>query len=208
MNRSSLAAFAILSITSLTVIAKGPDGFGELRLGMTKGQIEAIGSESTVHLSAPLTLFKPDSKYYRPVAGVDLFNTKIQSSLDEKPLDATLRFTEGKLSRILIAFADDSSALKIAMEMISSKYGPPQEVNRMTEKLCINRNGTNFKIDSGEITYSWVSSAEGPSSVETKLIKKNLGICPGLGIGLKDTKFEHLVIMPADEASAKPNNPF
>lgn len=203
MKRFRGAAILILALLSTGLYAKGPKGFGELVLGMSKSQVERINAEANVHLASQLIPFK--SKNRTPVAGMSVFKTTIQSPLDEKPLEATLKFKDEKLIYIGVAFGDDTSIFRSAKKMIVAKYGPPDILDTTIEKQCV-LGYSSIAIKYGKTVYSWVDVTTGPYSVETKLIKGYPGICP---FGDMDRiRILSMTISYTDREAANQVNPF
>ena len=49
--KTTILASAVLLATASTAFAAGPTGFGSIKLGMTKAEVEALSSKDKFHLS-------------------------------------------------------------------------------------------------------------------------------------------------------------
>jgi hypothetical protein len=206
MKRLIYTAWAVLSVACSIAVAKGPTGLGDLKLGMTKDQVEAISPESSVHFTSPLTPYK--NKTSKSSGGPDVFTTTIQSPIDPNPLRGALMFTEGKLSSIHIFFEYDSKMLENAKAMITAKYGDPKITDAMTEEQCINRNGTNYKLKSGKVEYSWVDTSPELGYVETTLLEDVMDSCTLTRYAGGAIKSKKMVITRSAPEPPKQENPF
>lgn len=167
---------ASFTLISLPVIAGGPTGIGDLQIGSSKAQVEALPASGGVHLVAPLT--PHIYKYVEPTPGESHFKTRITTPWSRNPLEATLTFSNDILINIYVALDDSRSMLDQVKNQISEKYGDPNIDDKMEEKQCLYKNGANFKIKSGTITQSWIQSKKDGKPIESKISEGILDTCP------------------------------
>jgi len=157
--------------------AKGPTGFGPLKLGMTKEAVEALQPTEGVYLSVPMTPSK-FNKYVSPKAGVERFDCSLVTPLSKDALETVLVFESGQLTEIFLVLDKSSNMLERVKNQIVDKYGPGRVEDTRKEKQCIYKNGANFKITSGDITTIWVENFSDAERVETRLSDTSLDACP------------------------------
>lgn len=206
MNNLLSAACAALIFACSAAAAEGPTGLGDLKLGMTKDQVEAISLESSAHLNSPLVPF--EDKAPKAHEQRSLYQTTIKSPIDPNPLRASFVFTEGQLSAIHVYFDYDSQMLENAKEMIMSKYGDPKVADTMKEEQCILRNGANFKLKSGKLSYSWSESSPELGYVETTLLEDVMNSCTLTKYAGGAIKSKKLSIIRSAQEPEKQENPF
>jgi hypothetical protein len=200
MKLHGLLAFALL-LASTVCAAKGPVGIGKLEIGMSRSAVEALQGADGVHLVSPLTPY--EYKYSSPVAGEDKFDTTVATPLSDEPLKAVLTFSAEKLQSIYIDLGDSSRIVDTAKDLISSKYGEPKTDNSMKEEQCVYKNGSNFKVSSGSIRYSWTQERPKAEPVKATVSDTVIDICPSnLRYAIGATKLKSLNI-----AVAKPEKP-
>lgn len=162
--------------TSLSASAKGPTGIGALKIGMSKEAVDALISNDGVYLSAPMTPY--EYKNSSPIPNEDRFNALLISMISAKPLEAVLTFSGNALKSIFVTLETSSSMLEEVKGQISSKYGEPKVENSMKEEQCIYKNGANFKISTGDISYKWLLSQPKGEKIETSLSELVYETCP------------------------------
>jgi hypothetical protein len=206
MLRLALAAFIVISTASSTALANGPVGIGELKLGMTREQLDGINSDSVVHLTAPLAPL--ESKHYKHVPGVDVFTAMVKTPFDGSPLHGAFKFTSGRLISVSISLTYDSPGFETAREMIAARYGDPSTTDSTSEEQCVLRTGANYKVRNGKVIHSWWSESEEIGYVETQLVDNVLDGCSISRLGGGAIKSKSLVISRHDKKPKAPDNPF
>ena len=145
MNR--LAVIVLLVFTPVFASAKGPLGIGDLKIGMSRTEVEAISHNAAVHLAEPMSAYV--YKNSTPTPGEDLFNTKLTTPWSDTPLKATLTFSNDTLIGVSVTLSDSTGMADEIRKHIAAKYGDPQVDDTMKEEQCVYRNGANFKVKSG-----------------------------------------------------------
>jgi hypothetical protein len=179
MNTKPIAHVLVVAVVSAAsaCYAAGPVGLGDLKLGMTRSQVEALNG--TVRLSSSLTATINEDEKPDP-------NSRILKASLINPLtgesEVMLSFYNGKLIMIYLRL-DDERQEKAALSLITSKYGPPRTLDQTTEEQCIYGNGANFKIKKGPFYRFWsqksaVLNVLGGSSVSTRIMSNRLLGCP------------------------------
>lgn len=206
MIRLALTASAFLYLASLSALAAGPTGIGDLKLGMTHEQLEAVSSDSVVYLTTPLAPLQ--SKHYKHVPGVDVFTAMVQTPFDPSPLHGAFKFTDGSLISISISLKNESNAFDVAKGMLSEKYGEARVVDEMNEEQCVLRNGANYKVQYGKLAYSWWSEPSDVGYVETQLVQSIMDGCAISRVAGGAIESKSVVITRHDQKPEKPANPF
>jgi hypothetical protein len=179
MNTKPIAhVLVVAAVTAASACyAAGPVGLGDLKLGMTKSQVEALNGQ--VRLSSGLTEEVYEDDKPDP-------NSKILKGTLANPLtgesEVTLSFYYGKLIMIYLNL-DDERQEKAASSLMSSKYGPPKILDQTTEEQCIYGNGANFRIKKGIFLRFWSQQSAslnvlGGSTVSTRIMSNTLFGCP------------------------------
>jgi len=206
MFRLAPAAGVLLLLASLSALATGPTGIGELRLAMTREQLEAVSPDSVVHLTAPLAPLQ--SKHYKHVPGVDVFTSTVQTPFDQNPLHGAFKFTEGTLLSISISLKNESNAFDLAKDMLSAKYGEARVTDAMKEQQCVLRNGANYKVRHGKVAYLWWSEPSDVGYVETQLVQSIVDGCAISRVAGGAIESRSLIITRHDQKPEEPANPF
>lgn len=183
----------------------GPLGIGNIKVGMSKAEVEAIPAEDLVALTAPMTPAKL-KKEAQP--GEETFESKIKMPGADSSLSTMLTFNAGKLVSIQVNTDQSSDAFLEGLEkQVSDKYGSPTVKDSRTEENCIYRNGSNFKISKGEITKRWTTSLEGMGVIETSLWHLKIANCPeSLTHGMSTLNIRRFRVgIQVPEAPSKPN---
>ena len=205
-KKSLIFLFSCLLLPTLSggpALAAGPNGIGDLKLGMTQAQLQSL--KGSVELSSSLTEWQPPEQH-KPRPG----EIKLEGIL-KNPISGSSKsvftFTNGKLSEIYMGLGSEAE-FKNAKNLIVSKYGKPEEQNDQAEKQCIYKNGSNFKIKNGIVVYSWVQPQAG-KMVGTRLTEIIMDSCPSnLRYGsIGDITVRSLTI-GLREKSSQPANPF
>ena len=204
MTRLLPIALALLT-TSTTSLADGPIGFGGLKLGMTKAQVEALPDSEPVRVALPMTPVQ--HKKTAPVANVDIFDAQLVTPLDSSPIKATLTFKEGRLTNISAELSNSSNVLERLSKQISDKYGQGDIEDNRKEKQCTYGNGATFKIKSGSVHTIWTSSPIEGGSAVTALRHLHIEQCPAeLGTGaLPSIQIRTMSITLTDPLKANKN---
>jgi hypothetical protein len=171
---SSLTAIPMVVLWHTASLAAGPLGIGDLKLGMTQPQIEAL--KGPVRLSSPLTKWEPSKpEDYAPKPG----ELKLEGMLIN-PVSGTgevvLTLTNGRLSSLFLKLNDETK-LRTAKSLIEGKYGSPQIDNRQKDEQCIYKSGNSFSLKNGRISYEW-EQPYGGGVVTTRLSEYLINICP------------------------------
>lgn len=170
-------AFAVLVIAMPCVsYAKGPTGIGDLKIGQSMTQIEALPTGGAVYLNAPMTPYV--YKESKPTPGEDRFDTALKTPWSDEPMKAVLTFKEGALTRINVTLPDSTSTSDTIREQIASKYGEPTVEDKTKEEQCLYKNGANFKLKSGFVTYSWLETPPTGTPIEATILQGALDFCP------------------------------
>src|SRR3954466_8755056 len=98
--KSAMAFIAVTILGLAEACAAGPTGYGAIKLGMTKEEIEKLPSDGGISLAAPLTEYQ--YKYSKPQPGRDKYDALIASPASQSPLESVLSFEEGKLVELYI----------------------------------------------------------------------------------------------------------
>lgn len=154
----------------------GPVGFGSLKIGMSREQVEALKASDGIYLTDSMIPYT--SERYVPVEGVDEFRTYLQTPLDSKPLKSVLSFEAGKLSSIHLSLDDEGFMLEKITSQISEKYGAGVVDNDRKEEQCIYKNGSNFKITKGTIYTTWKEQFAKNDQIETRTTDWLYDRCP------------------------------
>ncbi len=154
----------------------GPNGFGPIKIGMSREAIVQLTEKDGVYLSSPMTTF-----IYRhggQVEGVDQFDAKITTPLSSQPFSVILAFKGDELISLNISFERVSSVYDRTKAQIAEKFGPGKENNNRKDEQCIYRNGANFKVTSGSIISTWVDEVSVDSRIETRMSDWISNMCP------------------------------
>jgi hypothetical protein len=208
MRYASIAT-ALLIGSALPAYGKGPTGFGGLKLGMTREEIEALADPEPVRPAGPLTPYQ--YKYTTPKAGEDKFEVPLSTPLGSSPIEAVLTFEGGRLTNLFLKLNASSSMLEQLSKQIAEKYGPGVTEDTRKEEQCIYKNGANFKLTSGVVKTKWIEDTSPNERIESILSDVSIESCPSNlrygGIG--PVKIRSLTIQrTSPTAEAKPKNLF
>ena len=154
----------------------GPNGFGSIKIGMTKDAIEQLTEKDGVYLASPMTGYV--YKYGSPVEGFDKFDAKIITPLSSERISIVLTFKADELVSLSISFEGIPGGYERSKAQITEKYGPGKEVNNRKEEQCIYKNGANFKVTNGSIISTWIDEISKDERIETRMNDWILNICP------------------------------
>lgn len=154
----------------------GPNGFGSIKIGMSKEALEQLTDKDGVYLSSPLTPYV--YKYGSPVEGIDKFDGKITTPLSTQSISGVFSFQSNELRSFYVNFEGIPGGYERAKGQISEKYGPGKEVNDRKEEQCIYKNGSNFKVTTGSIKFTWVDEISKDERIETSMDDWILSSCP------------------------------
>lgn len=188
----------------------GPNGFGAIKIGMTKEAIESLSEQDGIYLVEGMKPF--EYKYVSPKPGEDMFVAQVVSPISSSPLKATFTFIEGELTVIVVNLGSDQSLYDKVEAQISEKYGKGREINGRKDEMCIYRNGSNFKLPNGDIRTKWVDSISASIDIETETLDLLINSCPSDlrhgttgGVNMKSLSIKRIV---KSAASGKSVNPF
>lgn len=168
-----------LTASNLIAMADGPIGFGAIKLGMTKIEIENLPESEPVR-TLPGSTVPYVSKYTAPAEGIEKFSTLLRQPFNNDYLETILDFREGKLVNIHVSVKKESEyILEKISEQISEKYGKAETKDTRKEEQCIYKNGSNFKIVDGGVTHFWFDDKKLPGKlVETRITNTIFQSCP------------------------------
>jgi len=174
MNRLVVAAFIVFAPVAAT--AKGPIGIGDMKIGMSRAQVEALPSDAPVHLTEPMSPYVYKNR--KPTPGEDVFDTKLLTPWSDSPLKAVLTFSGGTLASVSVTLDDSANMANEIRGQIAAKYGAPRVQDDMKEEQCVYRNGANFKVKSGVVTYLWTEPSTDHAPIETSVLQASFESCP------------------------------
>ncbi|GAA5181228.1 hypothetical protein GCM10025771_27680 [Niveibacterium umoris] len=171
--KKALSATKVEQPKAVARTPTGPVGFGALKIGMTKDAVEALNEADGIYLAGPLV---PDVSKEGLPENKAKFKTSVASPLNAKPMEASLTFENGKLSRLSLTVDDRKERVKA---LISEKYGAGKVQDTREEKQCAYRNGAVLKATSGYIKTTWVEPISETEQVEAGLSELTMETCPG-----------------------------
>jgi len=154
----------------------GPTGIGPLQIGMSKDDVINLQESDGVYLTAPLSNY--ESKYYKPVAGIDKFSTKIILPNSSTPVNFVLSFSLNKLTEIEVDFENSPYLYEKLKDQIAEKYTQGVFKDGRVEEQCVYRNGANFKINSGSFGTTWTQVIGTSDAIETRAYTHKVDMCP------------------------------
>ncbi|KAF1022146.1 MAG: hypothetical protein GAK30_01291 [Paracidovorax wautersii] len=200
--RISVMGAAIALMFAYQANAAGPVGFGPIKVGMSKEELQMLTTVDSVYLNAPL---EPNpSKYSESIPGVERLKAFITTDISPKPLAATFIFSANSLKFFKI-YLDNEYLLDHVKEKITEKYGAPQIIDKRKEEQCIYKNDSNFKIQSGSLDYRW--SEKSNDTIVTTVETYVLDMCPtSLRTAIPASKSYALSIGVSNPKKAKTDN--
>jgi len=183
-----------------------PVAFGPIKLGMSKASIEALTSQDGFYLNAPMTPFEYSEKI-KPEPGKDLFNGLLASPYSSEPMKATFKFKDDALVHIGFDLENRESLFNELKAMVVKKYGQPIIKGEMKEEQCLYKNGANFKIKDGIVTYIWTKEIENSidEEISTTFTDLAMAMCPhSLNSSIFDVKIKTFGLGITKKATPKP----
>lgn len=174
--QQTIVGVTLMLLSCGWAIAKGPTGFGSLKLGMAREAVEALQASDSVHLAAPLTPYQ--YKNATPKPGEDKYDAQLVTPLSPQPLKAVLTFESERLTALYLNLDTENNVLEVVKNQITEKYGSPKVDDSMKEEQCIYKNGSNFKLSSGAISHKWLEETPGAAPIETSLSDVVVAMCP------------------------------
>lgn len=209
MKPKHVLAIALL-FQSIAASAAGPTGLANLKIGMTREEVEALQPTEPVSLRGPLKPYV--YQYDTPKVGEDKFNVLLATPLSTRPLEAVLTFGSGRLLSLRVRFDTALNTLEQTRNLIAEKYGPGKVTDDRKEDQCIYRTAASFKISSGTVKTTWVEPVSSTDRIETTLTDVSIDVCPAentLRYRSPPTRVRALEIRKVDqESEAKPKNIF
>lgn len=151
--------------------ASYPSGFGALKLGMTREQVESIPAGGDIYFTVPLA-----EQATKPTEGVQKLKSLLQSPLKPEPSPISLKFEGGVLTYFSIDLTE--TTVKTAEAQLTAKYGPPTVQGDAEPEQCIFRNGNNFKMPQSIRNAVWAGKAADGQLVRISAISVRRAICP------------------------------
>ncbi|SAK97710.1 hypothetical protein AWB79_07505 [Caballeronia hypogeia] len=182
--------------------ASGPAGYGALRLGMSRTDVEALQASDGIYLTDALTVAAPNEKF--PLRdGEEAFDAHVMTPVGTDATGAHLTFTNGKLTSLTIDL--DSFQSQEVSKQLAGKYGTGTADDDMQEEECRYGNGTNFKISYGIQSIVWRQRVSSTREIATTLSNLRIEMCPASlrspKIGPIERRWVNLKIVdPQDEA--------
>jgi len=181
----------------------GPNGFGSIKLGMTKEAVLSLSSDEPVRIVGELT---PAIEKTAPPPGTEWFEGKITVPLAKEPVKATLTFKDGLLQGISFTTKGKDGLLESLAKQVAERYGPGKIEDDRKDEQCIYRNGNSFTLKSGTVSTSWTTPTDDGKIAETMYIELEFNSCPsnlryGSMLGLKMRIFS---IQAVDKQAVEP----
>lgn len=161
--KTTILASAVLLATASTAFAAGPTGFGSIKLGMTKTEVEALSSKDKFHLATSLSVMKQSGK-----SEVQYFNATITGPDIRQPIQTALGFSNNKLTHLLMTFPEHSWLYSKLRNQTTKKYGAPYYLGLIDDRQCELENGQKYVVGTGIHSELW--RADLPDS-PTKIIQ-------------------------------------
>lgn len=132
MNKA-IAAILFALLIPVTAFGKGPVGIGELKLGLTRDQVEHLAPSGGVALQGGLTVYEIPANIRDQVpplpANKQMLQTMLMTPWRPEPIKTTFTFTDGALSLIELDLEDDYATMHTIKDQVTSKYGEPELVD-------------------------------------------------------------------------------
>lgn len=174
--KQTLAFSLGIALISVSALAKGPVGYGALKLGLTKESVESLQSGDGIYLSGAMTPY--EYKNTSPKPGEDEFDALLVTPLAAAPLKSVLTFEGGQLSGLYLTLEQSSNMLEQITSQITEKYGPGAVEDNRKEEQCIYKNGANFKLKSGAVHTRWSQEVSKTEKIETTVSDISIEMCP------------------------------
>lgn len=185
----TMAACAVTAALCTPVaLAGGPKGIGDLKLEMTKSEVEALSTESgtNIQILGPLQLVPPQKAFgaaqrFSPVhVTSNTYEGRVQLPQWRTPLPIKLSFKADQLVALAIDLPADRVLAQSLRDAIAAKHGEGELTdNDMTEKECAYPNGVTYKVRLGGRVEQWLEPHTEWTRVETHMWELALGSCTG-----------------------------
>jgi len=162
---------ASLVLASSIATGRGPDGVGQVKLGMTQSELSALPT-SGVHFPAP---FIPEPSGDMGDDG-EFFRTTIKTPWEERPLPARVHFVGGELASLNIDLEKDDGLANRIVAQITERHGAPTTEDARTEESCPTLGGASETVRGGSVTHRW-SSSEGQWGIRSTVRITDLQSC-------------------------------
>lgn len=161
--KRTLLGCAILLVTASSAYADGPTGFGPIKIGMTKDEVESLSSKDKYFLSTPFSSTKTIGKG-RP--SKDYFDSTISGPDIREPIQTTLGFSKNKLTYIIMIFPENNWLFGRLKNQVTKKYQAPKSFGFIDEKQCTLKNGRKLVIGTGIESDLWrAEMPDNPSKI-------------------------------------------
>ncbi|CAN7353807.1 hypothetical protein LJR118_002060 [Acidovorax sp. LjRoot118] len=176
--KTTLLRFCALLISATAAsasFAAGPVGVGYIKLGLTKEAVEKGVDDGNIKLLEPLRASRQTGSY-RPGPGEQWFTGRAELASKTR-LNLSLKFQDDVLEYISVDLS--TTAIRNMLKGdIEEKYGPGNVIDSREEKQCLYRNGSNFKVKSGEVNTDWIEKREPDETIRTRYSEFAIKDCP------------------------------
>ncbi|RAR51658.1 hypothetical protein C7401_13618 [Paraburkholderia unamae] len=153
--------------------ATGPQGFGAIKIGMTREALEQLKEGDGVYLVAPLTA-EASNEPLPP--GASKFATRIMTPFDGGAIEATFTIVSDVVTGMSLKLSE--SAFEMAKSQIAAKYGRGKLADTRKAEDCLYRNGAHFKVKSGFVANFWRQSLSPTDQITTSAVEFLIDLCP------------------------------
>ena len=201
MKITKIIAILFLFFCKVTMAA-GPLGIGSIKIGMLPEEVRAISSSEPVYVKSEFMPYDYTASFPKK-PNEEKFKVLLQTPYYPEAFKAVLSFTDGKLSTVYVNLAESDVTFDKFKQLITEKYGSPQEQNKMKDEQCIYKNGNSFTIKSGSIDYNWFET-KGQDKIKTNLSDIIIDFCPiNLRYATGASKLKSLTIYVDNDADKK-----
>lgn len=180
---------------------KGPIGFYNLEIGMTKEAVEQLKSEDGLTLAS---LLRPKTLRTGEIIP-DKFEAQISTPLTASPLLFEMTFKVGKLDSFRINFTKNDGLFDQFNAIVKRKYGPAEVNDSRIKTDCQLRNGQFVKLYNGAIDNFWIEKTKELGTVKTSFIQLEFNDCPSGGMRM----YSMTITSFNEDSNAKPKkDPF
>ena len=165
---------AVKAVPVEEVRPTGPVGFGPVKIGMSREELEALTVTDSVYLAGPITA--KEEKYGKPPEGTMRFEGQMNIPLSTSPVKASFTFHDGKLRYFSMELHEVT--WDFAKKQIAEKYGAGELKDEQKEEQCIYKNGSNFKLLNGTKSVSWRQTVSSTEQITTSATDMQFAICP------------------------------
>ncbi len=160
-----------------TTNPKGPNGFGEIKIGASKEFIEALSASDGIYLAEPLSAI--NNSNHTSNVDADTFHALVLTPFNASAVKTTMTFVSNRLTEIFFAFGKSTNFVEQINHQITEKYGPGTVDDKRKDEQCIYRNGANFKINTGTISTEWIEDISESEFIKTRTSNYTIEFCPG-----------------------------